>query len=92
MPYTFTIGPRRYENKTFEETQQILRDFSHIARNQCEAEADGLRYYLQGRIEYPVVSTIVELFSTERPPEALEFAPLYRRLTAANTHTGPAWP
>lgn len=87
MPYTFTIGNRRYENKTFEETQQILRDFSHIARNQCDAEAEGLRYYLQGRIEYPVVSTIVELFSSESPPHASEFAPLYNRLAQANAHT-----
>lgn len=87
MPYTFTIGNRRHENKTFEETQQILRDFSRIARNQCDAEADGLRDYLRGRIEYPVVSTIVSLFSSESPPEALEFASLYSRLAQANTNT-----
>lgn len=90
MPYTFTIGNRRYENKTFEETQQILRDFSHIARNQCEAEAEDLRYYLQGRVEYPFASSVVSLFSSESPPEAMEFVPLFNRLSQAiaNTNQG----
>lgn len=87
MPYTFTIGNTRHENKTADETQHILRNFSHIVDIEIQNEIQSLLEYLRLQVEYPVVSAVVSIFTTARPPQAIEFAPITARFRQATTNT-----